>query len=94
MIYTNLIGTTAVQINDLVIGIQFPNKITEFAKKILEEPENKNLIEKLISMEAGNSMKLKYIELGEKVNFQTNDKQNDISNSINDLDIPINIIDE
>lgn len=94
MIYTNLIGTTAVQINEIMIGIQFPNKITEFAKKILEEPENKYFIEKLVSLEAGNTMKIKYIELGEKVNYQINNKKEATSNVITDLDIPINIIDE
>lgn len=93
MIYTNLIGTTAVQINDMIIGIQFPSKITEFAKKILGEPENKNFIEKLVSIEAGNTMKIKYIELGENINLQTNPKE-DISDVISNLDIPINIIDE
>ena len=92
MIYTNLIGTNAIQINDMTVGIEFPGKITEFAKKILEEHENKALIEKLVSMEAGDTMKIKYIQLEEGV--REPNKIENISNGIEGLEIPINIIDE
>lgn len=72
--------------------LSFHGKITEFAKKILEEHENKALIEKLVSMEAGDTMKIKYIQLGESSSQSS--KTDNVSNMIEGLDIPINIIDE
>lgn len=91
MIYTNLIGTRAIYLNDMTIGIEFPNKISPFANKVLNEYENKTLIEKLVSMEAGNTMKIKYLTTN-----QSDDKKpkNSIENFANNLNIPINIIDE
>jgi len=72
--------------------LSFLGKITEFAKKILEEHENKALIEKLVSMEAGDTMKIKYIQLGESSNQSA--KTDNVSEMMEGLDIPINIIDE
>lgn len=92
MIYTNLIGTKAKQLNDMTVGIEFPNKISEFAKKVLNEYENKALIEKLISIEAGNTMKVKYLSAGEE---ETKEKDNNnLQDLVGKLNIPINIIDE
>ena len=42
MLYTNLLNTNAVEINDMTIGIEFPNGMTSFGKTVLERPENKN----------------------------------------------------
>ena len=90
MIYTNLIGTKAVLLDDMTVGIEFPSKLSEFAKKVLNEYENKAIIEKLISMEQGNTMRVKY--LGNK---PIEEKAKDgIEILANKLNIPINIIDE
>ena len=91
MIYTNLIGTRAVQLDDMTVGIEFPNKVSEFANKVLNEYENKALIEKLISVEAGNTMRVKYINGNSKNTVKPKDN---LENFANKLDIPINIIDE
>ena len=90
MIYTNLIGTKALLLDDMTVGIEFPSKLSEFAKKVLNEYENKALIEKIISVEQGNTMRVKY--LGSE---ETQSKpKDDIENLVNKLNIPINIIDE
>ncbi len=90
MIYTNLIGTKAKQIDDMTVGIEFPNKLSEFGKKVLNEIENKALIEKLISMEAGNTMRVKYL-----TSENEEEKPKDgFENLASKLNIPINIIDE
>ena len=90
MIYTNLIGTKAVLIDDMTVGIEFPSKLSEFAKKVLNEYENKAIIEKLISMEQGNTMRVKYLG-----NEPAEEKAKEgIENLANKLNIPINIIDE
>ena len=91
MIYTNLIGTKAVQLDDMTIGIEFPNKVSEFASKVLNEYENKALIEKLISMEAGNTMRVKYISNNGETKKVS---KNNIEELAKNNDIPINIIDE
>ena len=90
MIYTNLIGTKAKQIDDMTVGIEFPNKLSEFGKKVLNEFENKALIEKLISMEAGNTMRVKYLTSENEVEKP----KDDFENLASKLNIPINIIDE
>ena len=91
MIYTNLIGTKAKLLDDMTIGIEFPSKLSEFAKKVLNEHENKSIIEKLVSMEQGMTMRVKYI--GNDDNNEVKEKSN-IENLANKLNIPINIIDE
>ena len=90
MIYTNLIGTKAVLLDDMTVGIEFPSKLSEFAKKVLNEYENKAIIEKLVSMEQGNTMRIKYLGNDE---VETKPKD-DIQNLASKLNIPINIIDE
>lgn len=90
MIYTNLIGTKAKLIDDMTVGIEFPSKLSEFAKKVLNEYENKAIIEKLVSMEQGNTMRVKYLGNDEA---ETKPKD-DIENLASKLNIPINIIDE
>ena len=35
MLYTNLLNTNAVEINDMTIGIEFPNGITAFNEKVI-----------------------------------------------------------
>ena len=92
MIYTNLIGTRAVQLDDMTVGIEFSNKLSEFASKVLNEYENKALIEKLVSIEAGNTMRVKY--LSNENNAKKTEKQGDLESFVGKLDIPINIIDE
>lgn len=87
MIYTNLIGTQAILVNDMTVGIQFKNKLVSFAKNVLEDYNNKALISKLVSEEAGAVMQIKYLEPNSS-NI-TNEKA-----GIENLDIPINIIDE
>ena len=92
-IYANLLGTKGVLLNDLQIGIEFPGKVTEFAKKVLGEHENKALIEKIISMEQGSSMQIKIIDNTENTTKKPTKKE-EIENLANEMDIPFNIIDE
>ena len=92
LLYTNLINSNAVEINDMTIGIQFPNGLTPFGKSILEKAENINELSRLISMEYGKEMRVKILD---NKSFSTKkEEKNPIENMANDLDIPINIIDE
>ena len=90
-VYTNLIGTNAVSLDDMTVGIKFPNKVSEFANKVLNEHENKALIEKFVSMEVGNTMRVKYLSGN---NMDAGKSKDNIENLVNKLDIPINIIED
>lgn len=91
-IYANLIGTKGVLVNDLILGIEFPGKVTEFAKKVIEEHDNKTLIEKIISMEQGSPMQIRIIDKTEE-NKATSQKAG-IEGLAEAMDLPFDVIDE
>ena len=88
MLYTNLIGTRAKKSNDMCVNIEFSGKITPFAKTVLEQHENREELSKMVSLEEGQKMQIKYIE-------NANVGADSISaEAQEDIDIKINIIDE
>ncbi len=90
ILYTNLINTEANKVNDMIVEIIFPNGITAFGKTVLEKPENKQEIERLISMECGTTMKVKYVDNKNEVKNSINSTLS-IEELANNLDIPIQI---
>ena len=62
MLYTNLINTTAREINDQTIGITFQRPLTPFGKTVLEKQESIKQISDLVSTACGKEMHIKYIE--------------------------------
>lgn len=90
MLYTNLINSKAKEINDMTVGIEFANGLTSFGKTVLEKPENKQELIRLISMQAGKEMQIKYLD---KLQDKSEDKKNN-NNNFEGLDIPFNIIEE
>ena len=93
MLYTNLLNSKATEINDMTVGISFPNGLTAFGKTILEKSENLSELEKRISMEFGKPMRIKYIEQKEEYT-KDDSKGNEFEALAQDLDVPFNIIDE
>lgn len=89
MLYTNLINTSINEINDMTVGIEFPNGITSFGKTVLEKPENRQELERLISMEYGKVMQIKYIDKKEQTVKQNNTSSIEVF--AKGLDIPIQI---
>ena len=90
VLYTNLIGTKATQINDMTVGIEFPNGMTPFGKAVLEKQENIKELTNLISIASGKPMQIKYISNSEKMHkITTEDNLKDLANQ---SDIPFNII--
>ena len=89
ILYTNLINTKAKQINDMTVEIIFLNGMTPFGKTALEKPENINEIKKLISMQCGKEMNIKYADAKEHLQrMQTKT----IEDKVKDLDVPFNIV--
>jgi len=91
-LYTNLIGTVATEINDMTIGIEFPNGMTTFGKTILEKPENTKVISDLVSIAKGKEMHIKYIEGGNNAQEPQSNVET-IENFANGMDLPFNVID-
>ena len=93
MLYTNLMNSTAKEINDMTVGIEFPNGLTSFGKTVLEKPENVNELTKLLSIQCGKEMRVKLID---KTNInQFISKEDELVNEMKEaIDMPINIIEE
>lgn len=62
MLYTNLMNTSLGEVNDLTVAIEFKNGLTQFAKTVLEKPENMQEIEKQVSILKGKEMRVKLID--------------------------------
>ena len=94
VLYTNLINTSAKELNDMTVGIEFPNGITPFGKAVLEKSENINEIEKQVSIVCGKEMRVKFIDT-KKDNVKPSDSaSNSIEEFAKNLDVPFNIMDE
>ena len=91
-VYVNLIGSTAKQVNDLVVEINLANKNT-FAKQVLESNENKKEIEKIVSQEAGKPMNIKFV-IEDAKNKSEESSLSPIESLANNADISFNVIDE
>ncbi len=94
MLYTNLMNSQAKELNDMTVGISFPKGLTPFGKTILEKNENKTELEKRISMEFGKPMRIKYIEKEEQEDVKAEIEKNTLESFAQDLDLPLNIMDE
>lgn len=90
VLYSNLIGTKAKEKDDLTLEVIFPNGLTTFGKSMLEKPENISELTKLVAMECGKEMRIRYIDAKEYVPKEGNN----IEDMIKGLDIPIDIIEE
>ena len=90
VLYTNLMNTKATELNDMTVGIEFPNGMTSFGKTVLEKPENIREISNLVSIACGKEMQIKYISTNNIVHQLTNEE--DLQNLANQSDIPFNII--
>ncbi len=88
-LYTSLINTKINELNDLVWEIEFPNGLTGFNQKILEDPNNKSELIKEIFNITGKEMHLKYKD-GKKI---SNPQDTNSASDIGGLGIDINIID-
>lgn len=91
VLYTNLVGTTAKEINDMTVGIEFPKGMTAFGKTVLEKQENIREISNLVSMACGKQMQIKYLSQQEPEQHQMTKEEN-LQNFAKESDIPFTII--
>ena len=87
-LYTTLVNTKINPVNDLTWEVIFVNGLTDFTRKILEDSANRNDLNKIIFMEIGKEINLKFVD--GKANTSKNTKAtNDFEN---DFGIDINVI--
>ena len=91
VLYTNLMNTSAEEINDMTVGIKFPNGLSSFGKTVLEKQENIKEISTLVSMACGKEMQIKYISEAQNQVVQHR-PEDDIQKLANQSDIPFNVI--
>lgn len=84
-----LLTSSANEINDMTVGINFEKGLTPFRKEILEKPENMSEIVKQVSIELGKPMRVVLVDNNDEIVAKT-DSFSDLSKG---LDVPINIID-
>lgn len=91
ILYTNLLNTNAVEINDMTVGIEFPKGITPFGKTVLEKPENKMEISNQVSIACGKTMQIKYIDAKPQDAGDVSE-ESELSNFASKFDIPFDVI--
>ena len=91
VLYTNLMNTSAEEINDMTVGIKFPNGLSSFGKTVLEKQENIKEISTLVSMACGKEMQIKYISEAQS-QAVVHRPEDDIQKLANQSDIPFNAI--
>lgn len=89
---TALKDTKAVQLNDLIVGIEFPKGINTFNKTVLDKQENMRELSNLVSMSCGKEMQIKYIDTSSNVNNIGTTFEENIKNFAKESDIPFDII--
>lgn len=91
VLYTNLIGTIATELNDMTIGIEFPKGISPFGKTVLEKQENIREISNLVSMAYGKEMQIKYLTESQTTTAPVTEEEN-LQELAEQSNIPFNII--
>lgn len=91
VLYTNLMGTTAKELNDMTVGIEFPNGMSSFGKTVLEKQENIREISTLVSMACGKEMQIKYLTPNTQ-QMEPMTSEESLKNFANESDIPFHII--
>lgn len=91
VLYTNLMNTSAEEINDMTVGIKFPNGLSSFGKTVLEKQENIKEISTVVSMACGKEMQIKYISEAQS-QAVVHRPEDDIQKLANQSDIPFNVI--
>ena len=92
MLYTNLLNTEAVEINDMTIGIEFPKGLTPFGKTVLEKQENIKEISEQVSIACGKTMNIKYIDTKPQQDNVSLTEEQELSNFASGFDIPFDVI--
>ena len=87
MLYSNLLNTKGVILDDMTFGIEFPNGLNSFGKSVIEKPENMSELRRLVSIECKKDMRIKLID-----NKNAKSVQKPSQNGFDGLGINVNVI--
>ncbi len=91
VLYTNLMNTSAEQINDNTVGIKFKKGMTAFGKAVLDKQENIKEISSLVSLACGKDMQIKYINDAQN-SVVVHNPEDDIQRLASESNIPFNMM--
>lgn len=94
LLASNLLNTVATMLNDMTVGIVFQNGLTPFVKSIMEKPENIQELTRLVSIECGKEMRVKLLDCQDAILAQKAKEKSSEDTIKEELDIPVNIIEE
>lgn len=89
MLYSNLLNTKGVILDDMTFGIEFPNGLNSFGKSVIEKPENMSELKRLVSIECKKDMRIKLID---NKNAKEEQKPKTSQNGLEGLGINVNVI--
>lgn len=79
VLYTNLVNTELLPINDNTVGINFIKGLTPFGKTVLEKENNFRLIEQQVSLLFNKKMNINFInKSSENVNIKIHSSEDDL----------------
>lgn len=88
LMYMNLEGTVAREINDMTLEIEFPNGMNKMAKEFLSRPDTKQNLKETIHLACGKEMQIKFAD--NKV--QKQEQENEFEKFLEKSDLTFNII--
>ena len=88
LMYINLAGTKAYEVNDMQLEIDFPNGMSKVAKEFLSRPDTKQDLRETIHLAVGKEMQIKYVD----ENSTKENEQNEFEKFIGNNELPFNII--
>lgn len=94
MLVSNLLNTVATQLNDMTVGIVFQSGLTPFVKSIMEKPENIQELTRLVSIECGKEMRIKLLDCQDEILAKKAKEKSPQEQVVEELDVPVNLIDE
>ncbi len=86
MLYSNLVNSRGIMLDDMTVGIEFPNGLNSFGKSVIERPENMAEIKRLVSLECKKDMKVKLIDKKAEENKKSQSNEFNIGIDVNLID--------
>ncbi len=84
ILYANLVNARGVLLDDMTVGIEFPNGLSSFGKSVIEKTENMAELKRLISIECKKDMRVKIID--KKNNEEKKDDNLKLGINVNVID--------
>ncbi len=88
LMYINLAGTVAREINDMTLEIEFPNGMSKVAKDFLARPDTKQELKNTIHLACGKEMQIKFAD----DRIKKEDQANEFEKFMEESQLPFHVI--